>query len=360
MKFLPKKIRVGVDLGSTNIKIIGVQQHHHKYELLFHEVVDLINQGPLEAYEEITDELYVQQLSQLVEKYELANSFVAATIPSSSAILRGITVVAPESEEELSELVQDELRQTCNANFDEMQIACEVLENDKINDEHTTLFACAVPDVVVKRVEKILSRAGLKPTVLDPDALEIYNAFEHLCSDAISEPTAIVQIGSQYTICVITQPGKDPFFHIINLGGNDITKHIMEDLNITYNKAETLKRKMYQKKWANKKSYQDSKLPVIFAEYCTLLIAEVKKCIRYFQTNEGVAQIEKILLTGGGAQLYLLADTFQRHLSINTELWYPINQLEQPHAHEQEAEEQEENADGLYFTPCIGAIIRGQ
>ncbi len=354
---MARNLHVGVDLGSTSIKVVGMQQRRDGYHLLFHEVVDLVNDDFCEAFDDITDGVYVTQLRRIARKYGLGRATVSAAVPTSSAILRDITVVTPESEDALAENIQEELRQVTDMNLDEMRIACEVMDEGNHNATAVSLFACAVPERAVRRVQHILQGAGLSPQVLAPDALEIYNAFDYFTRNAEAAPLSLVHIGSQYTVCILTQPGKSPFFYIIRLGGNDITKRLMQELRLSFKKAEILKRKIYQAKWVRSAAYGQSHLHDIFAEFADLLIAEVKKCIRHYQANEGVSFIEKVFLTGGGAKLCDLAQSFQLQLDIPTRLWDPVEALAsvaQPSGAEPGV------TDGVYFGACIGAVVRGE
>jgi len=355
-----KKFRVCVDLGSTDIKIAGISKNGKAFNLLFYDVIDLITEYSLESFSEISDDHYIEQLRKLVSKYRLENVKVSATLPANSAIIHNLKLNPAQTESELIETIHEELSQFGSQKIEEMHIACHEMDenNDENNSEEQqlSLLACAVPNSVLERYRRILQESRLKASVLDLDALGVYNAFYFFHSKKISVPVTILQIGSQYTVCLVMFPGKTPFFYVIKLGGNTITIRIMEELCLSFFKADKLKRRIFRPKWTNTEAFQKLTLSEILSEFTDNLISEVKRCLQHYQSCEGVAEIGKIYLTGGAAKMDLLVGLFFQKLKIETELWNPLNFFQQTSAQQNE---QNRQLLGIHLTPTIGTLLRG-
>lgn len=345
-----------MDLGSTNIKIAGIRKKGDVFQLEFYDVIDLIKEYSLSSLSEINDDLYIEQLRNLVSKYHLRNADANATLPANCAIIHNLKLSLSEIESDITEIILQELRQASLEQIDEMQIACQQLDEPHGPEDQISLLVCAVPNSVVERYLKILTDCGFKVSVLDLDAMGVYNAFYFFLNKKLSFPVTAVNIGSQYTICIIMQPGKTPFFYVIKLGDNNITSKIMEELCLTLSKAEILKRRIYRPKWTNSGAYHKSSLSEILAEFANNIVFEVKRCLRHYQSREGVAEIGKIYLTGGGAKTDLLVNLFHEKLNIRTELWNPLNffKITSP-----QQDEQIRQLLGIQLTPTIGTLLRG-
>ena len=350
------KFRVGVDLGSTNIKIAGIGQKGQAFQLLFYDVIDLIKEYSLESFSEINDEHYIEQLRKLVTKYHLINAKVSATLPANSAIIHNLKLNPDQTESEIIETIHAELRQFGLEKIEEMHIACHEMDENNSEEQQLSLLACAIPNSVLERYRRILEEGRLKASVLDLDALGVYNAFNFFHGKKISVPTTVLQIGSQYTVCLIMLPGKTPFFYVIKLGGNTITNKIMEELCLSFFKADKLKRRIFRPKWTNTEAFQKLTLSEILSEFADNLISEVKRCLQHYQSCEDVAEIGKIYLTGGAAKMDLLVSLFYQKLKIETELWNPLNFFKKTSAQQ---DEQNRQLLGIHLTPTIGTLLRG-
>lgn len=356
MRLFSEKLRVGLDLGSTHIKLVGLRLRDQDFNLEFAEVVDLVREYSLESFHDITEAHYVEQLRKLVAKHDLKNAKVAAVLPSSSAIIQILKVGLSQTDSEMAEKIQNELRRVSSDNLDEMQITCHELDESESEDDEVPLLVCAVATAVVERFKRIIHESGLNATVLDLDALAVYNAFYYFSNKLSCGPTTMLQIGSQFSICVILLPGKNPFFHVIKLAGNDITKQVMAKTKSTFSEAESIKLGGNHSEWSDIGYFQDLALQKIHSEFSAILLSEVKKCIRHIQSHEDIIEFERVYLTGGGAQIDSLIDFFQESLHIDTEIWNPINQLLKDDNNNGETNQFQ---SGIYLAPAVGTALRG-
>jgi type IV pilus assembly protein PilM len=354
---LSDKLRVGVDLGSTTIKVVGVLQTRHSYELQFYDVVDLVQEYAPNSTEEIQDDFYVEQLQKIASAYNLKDATLSATLPADSAVIHLIELNTSQSDVEAAETIQSELQEVSPEGLDKMQIVVHPVGAGPEESGQQAFLACAVPNETMKRYLGILRETGLKPSVLDLDALGVYNAFHFFSNKKISFPLTVVQLGSHYTICSILLPGKNPFFKVIKLGGNDITSRIMTEFNVAYSKAEAMKNRFLDTSRTNSVSYKKTKLYEILLSFSEQLSLEIKKCIRHFQTFEGVVTNGQIYFTGGGAKLDVLLELFADHLRMNVYLWNPLDHFVKTYLDQDDDENRRRK--GVHLTPALGTVLRG-
>ncbi len=353
MSFFSKKIRVGIDLGSSSIKIAGFRQKRGVCHLEFIDTIDLIQKYSLEPLQEVADDLYVDQLRELAQKYHLKGTVISVALPAGSGIIQILKVTAAQSESELFGQIRSELKLVTDLSLDDMQIACLELEDKGSADDKIPLLVCTIPNEVFARYKSIISRAGLKANVFDLDALGVYNAFYYF-SEKDFGPTTIVQVSDHYSICLIILPGKPPFFHVIELGAEHLNEQPPE---MTNSKAETSVAAGDESKWADLGLLQGLSPLQIHSANFENLSSEVRKCMRHIQTHEGILKFDKIYLSGGGFVLADLAESFEQAFEIETRIWNPILQFTNGGNKELTRNQLE---SGRYLIPAIGTALRGK
>lgn len=341
MALLSKKLRIGIELGTSKIKLVGLRKKGQLFDLEFFEVVDMLKKYALPPFEGIPEECYIEQLQALAAKYKLKNMDVSVVLPASSAIMQILNISADQSESELLDKIRGELKQVTDQNLDDMRIACHELEDKDSADGKIPLLVCAIPNEVVARYKRIISEAGLKENVFDLDALGVYNAFYYFYETNFG-PTTIVQIDDQVSICLIIVPYKSPFFRVINLGAEHLDN----------GKANSENSQQGDFKWTDLELFQNLSGKKVAPGVYDNFASEVKKCIRHIQAHEGISDFERIYLTGVGPDLPELADTIQKSLKIETKMWNPVLQFAN-------GSEQTKKNEGVHLASVIGTALRG-
>lgn len=158
------------------------------------------------------------------------------------------------------------------------------------------MLIAALRDVVVANAEAV-RRAGLELVGVDliPFALA-----RSLTDPAAGETVALVDIGSTSTTITIATAGVPEFIRILPVGGEDLTKSLMELGRLTREQAEQMKRLVGVSEEAVEPRFRPV-VSLVVARTSELLTA-VRDTLAYFHDTRrrGVARIR---LTGGGSRL---------------------------------------------------------
>ena len=133
---------------------------------------------------------------------------------------------------------------------------------------------------------------------------------------------AIINIGASITNVVISKRGNPVFVRDIALGGNQFTDLIQKELNLKYEKAESVK-KGRQVEGVSPAAVMPV-INLIFGE----LKNEVKKTFEFYRSNTMEGRIDNILLSGGTANLESILDLFSQEFDIPFEIVNPFNNIE--------------------------------
>ena len=179
---------------------------------------------------------------------------------------------------------------------------------DESGTPYTQVFLIAVEQAQIKRYQNIFARAGLTLRVLEVEALSVARAL------TANDPTAalILDIGSRVTSLTIAEAGQPRFTSQSDFAGASLTQSISESLAINPLRAEELKRERGIMSTA-----PNYELSTIMAPFLDATIQEVKRALASYETQFSSARkVERIILTGGGANLLGIEKYFASHVPI--------------------------------------------
>ncbi len=189
-------------------------------------------------------------------------------------------------------------------------------------------------------------QAGLTP--VDVDLIPF--ALNHLLVQRpkLAGTIALVSIGGTTTSVIITNNGVPLFVRVIPAGGVDLTQGLMSALEITYEKAENLKR-VLRFSLATTDDDDETNLvlapcacPECLADFANAkdpraievlqsvtgeLLSSLRSTVNYFNNTRSVEPVAKILLTGGGAQLSGLAKSLAEMTDVPVTIVDPFESI---------------------------------
>lgn len=131
---------------------------------------------------------------------------------------------------------------------------------------------------------------------------------------------AIIDMGAHLTTIVVHDHGVPKMVRTLPRGGEHITDLLADRLSITPLEAEQTKR-------TDGLESSNNEVARAVVEALRPLIAEIRTSIGYFRSTNGNAQIERISLTGGGANLRGVAPVFAEQLGLPTRVVDPMQHV---------------------------------
>lgn len=141
-------------------------------------------------------------------------------------------------------------------------------------------------------------QAGLHPQVVDLNALALLRSAK--VNQRAENVIATVDIGGSMTTVAIAAHGVPRLVRVIPAGGRDVTSAVARQLNMPALDAEGLKRQI----GATPQIPQEWALAVeAINDVNRSLVESIRNTFVYHQSNNPGSGIDKVVLTGGGAQL---------------------------------------------------------
>jgi type IV pilus assembly protein PilM len=200
------------------------------------------------------------------------------------------------------------------------------------------LLVVACPKHLIDRTLSIAKKAGLRPAHLDVGPFAIWNAFTALKAGKKEETVAVIDLGSEKTSICLFRDGILKFSREVTPAGADITRAVIEgigslgDSELIYERAERIKQEMgipseSRQEQLSDKSASLSKISFLVRPVLERLSAEIRRSLDYYRSQFNEERIDKLLLTGGGANLKNIVSYLASELRLPVEHFNPLSKI---------------------------------
>ena len=199
--------------------------------------------------------------------------------------------------------------------------AAESAEEKKEKGDNLKILLTAAPKKIVERYIRIFKAADLELLSLETEAF----ALERSLVAGDPAPIMIIDIGAVSSDVTIIDNSIPILTRSIDVGGSAITKAVMTSLNVDLSRAEQFKRDI------GFSVLGPSDLPDIIKSTLNPIINEVKYSLDiYLSQSKHNMSLEKIILTGGSAWLPELVSYLSKLLDVKVIIGDPWDKIVYP------------------------------
>jgi len=324
---------IGLDIGSHSIKLVGLK---------------MTSKGPFLTslgMKEIppgTDKEDVDKLSQILKtlfkEVGVKTNKVNLIVSGSGVHIKRISIPSlPKNE--LKEAVRWEIKDHLPFPVETAQIDFHIL-NEYVEDnvKKLNLMVVACPKHLIDRTLSIAEGAGLQPVHLDVAAFALWNTLLVWNQLGKEETVALIDMGAEKTGIYLFKDGILQFVREVTPGGADITRAVMEGMGskgepeAIFERAEEIKQEMEipsepSQEGMSDKSASLSKLSFLVRPVLERLAAEIGRSLDYYRSQFNEERIDRILLTGGGANLKNIVSYLANELRLPVEHFNPLKKI---------------------------------
>ena len=314
--FKPDSKLLGLDIGSTSVKIIQLDKNNDNFTVTAAWLVDI----PEDIYgdedqNEIDIVQTIRQCHKLAgEKTQLAVCSVCG--PDVAVRKFDFPVLPPEDIEGAVEL---EASQVCPFNIEQGTVDYQMIKSDENN--MSGVLVAATNDLIEKK-KNLAERASIETVFMDVDGLALLNCFKQCQETKQDETTIILNVGSTFTTLAIAGSSGLPFIRDIAYGGNDIIKRIARDNDVS---TEIVRDILFG-------SGQSSDVEFEFSESLNRagkkLVTDVTETLRYHITQQNTAPVERVFVCGGFALAKGFVEMLDNSLPASVILWNPFEKMQ--------------------------------
>jgi type IV pilus assembly protein PilM len=319
---------LGVDIGGSSIKMVELTNNNGRAQLVTYGYLERSLSGKkvkLIDEPEKTSELIKKVVaSSKVMTKRAVTALPAAAVFSAIISLPEIAKADLASTKKVTAAVEWEAKKVLPLPLEEMVLDWKVLsseeelqkkekvDGDKIKNLQVLLTGAA-KEVVQKYIE-IFKKADLELVSLETESFALARSMVGKDKSTV----ILVDIGAANTDISVIENSIPLLNRSVSVGGLDISKGIMDTLKITLEQAEQFKRDL-----AGNPSEEG--MPEVVQRAVQAILDEIQYTMNFYleQPENKDKKFERIVLSGGTANLFNLSEYFAEKLDIRTFIGNP-------------------------------------
>ena len=317
--FSKKKDLVGIDIGSSSVKLVQLLQNKDSYQLLNVGIAPL----PPEAIVDnslMDTASVVEAVRNLVGSMGIKSKEMACSISGNSVIIRKILLNAMSSEE-LEEQISWEAEQYIPFDIKDVHVDFQILGPDPIDPSKMQVLLVASKKDIINEYVSLFADAGLKLDVMDIDTFALQNSAELSgVMDDKDAVIALVNIGAGIMNINVVKGEVSLFTRDVQMGGNLYTEEIQKQLGVGAQEAESMKM------LATESSAEP--LQSVIRRVNDTISQEIRRSIDFYNsTASNEDRISGISIAGGCSKVTGLCDAIKERLGMDVELIDPFSRI---------------------------------
>lgn len=315
--FFSNKSYLGIDIGSSSIKIVELKQEMGTARLVtygFSESPAVLDQKSVKEIAKI--------INEICDRSGVISHNAVSALPTFS-VFSSIINLSGVNKKDIASAIQWEAKKVIPLPLEDMILDWRKIDEygDKVDKGNIRVLLTGAPRALVKKYIDIFKLSKINLLSLETEIFALTRAL--LGND--KSPILTVGMGAITTDLSIIDQGLPVLSRSIDIGGLTITKAISNNLNIGLERAEQFKYDL----GISLTESQDDIIPKTITETISLIVNEIKYSLDLFQ-NKNNKKVEKIVLSGGSALLINFASYLSKILNINVIVGDPWSRVSYP------------------------------
>lgn len=318
----------GIDIGSSSIKVVQIKKEKGSVVLETYGEVALspYMKQPIGTAVSPTPEIIVTALRDLFKESHITARDFVISLPSPATLI--FMLKLPKvSQPNLASIIPNEAHKFIPVPLSEIALDYMVIPSRETYADEAMgassdieVLVVAVRNDTLALYQEISKNAELGEVTMEVEPFSIIRSgFRHEIT-----PVMVIDIGAKTTRIFIVEYGVIRMFHVINRGSMFLTEMLARTLNVSFEKAEELKR-TYTK--------HQSIDPVLVEKTINsgneYILSEADAVLLQYQ-RESQKLVQKIILSGGGVLLDGFYNHVVEHFKTPTEIVSSFDKAQSP------------------------------
>jgi len=317
MLFMKSREIVGIDIGSSSVKLVQLDEQKGSFQLKNAGILPLPSEAIVDNSLMDTTTI-VETIKSLVKSLDIKAKDAVCSISGNSVIIRKITLPAM-TPEELEDQIAWEAEQYIPFDINDVNLDFEILDSDLAASGKMTVLLVASKKEIINEYAAVFNESGLKLVVVDVDSFAIQNIYELNYDTAPGDVVALVNIGASIMNLNVVKDGISLFTRDVQMGGNLYTEEIQRQFSLSGQDAERIKVTL---------DYPDKeRLKETIARINETLSIEINRSLDFYNSSAEDQKITKVYLSGGCSKVAMLAEAVSQRLGLAVELLNPLQKI---------------------------------
>ncbi|HEU4721752.1 MAG TPA: type IV pilus assembly protein PilM [Gemmatimonadaceae bacterium] len=310
-----KKTTVGLDIGSGLVKVAVVDHSKKQPELVKVAVVPLLADAIVEG--EVMDPgIVAEAIQSALAAAGVKSKQVVTAVGGRDVIIKKIQIERVK-EQQARELMRWEAEQHVPFDMESVELDFQILDPDDDGVEMSVLLVAAKRELIESKL-RVLTDAGLEPSMVDVDAFALHNAFEINYPEAMRGIVALVNIGHDVTNINILDDGVPILTRDITVGTRRFREDLQRERGISADEAQQLLQGY------DRSAHLDAVLEGRGEE----IAVGIERAAAFLaSSSRSAGAVRAIYTCGGGARIPGLSDALADRLRLSVQQANPLTNL---------------------------------
>jgi type IV pilus assembly protein PilM len=347
MLFQKKKDVIGIDVGSSAVKLVHLKEVKGGYQLSALGMAMLPSEAIVDNA--IMDSgSIVDTIKALVESQKLKTKNVATSISGHSVIIRKIQLPIM-TEEEMEASIQWEAEQYIPFEISEVNLDFQILGPDENDASLMNVILVAAKKDFVNDYVALFKECGLNPHVMDIDCFAVENVYEESYGTREDEIVGLIDMGASSMNVNVLRGNMSVFTRDIQVGGSTYNEEIQKRLGLNNEDAERVKL------GGEIADVSAETVAEVMEDATETLTQEVQRSIDFFSATSSDEKVQRVYVTGGVSTVPAVKTSLENRLGVPVEILDPWRQISYS---EKDFDPDYLRAIGPVFTVAAGLAMR--
>ncbi len=318
--FRKKKGTVGIDIGSSSVKLVELKETKKGYQLKNFGVAPLSSEAIVDGA--IMDSgAIADAIRSLITNLKVKVKDVVTSVSGHSVIIKKINLPIM-TDDELAESIQWEAEQFIPFDINDVNIDFQIMSGSASEEQgQMEVLLVAVKKDMINDYITLFNQVNLNPVVVDVDSFSIENMFEVNYQIEEDEVIALVNIGASIMNINILKGGVSAFTRDISMGGNQFTEEIQKHFSVSYEDAEMLK------VGGDIPGIKKQEVEIIMKNVAEGVANEIQRSLNFFSATSATDQITNVYVCGGSSKVKGFIDVLEDKVGVPIEFLNPFNNI---------------------------------
>lgn len=321
MIFKSKQL-IGLDIGSTSVKIVGLKPSKKDEFELAHLGIEPLSPDTIVDGAIMAKLPVAEAINRIYNSQGIKTNNVATSVSGHAVIVKKINLPA-QSPEELSESIMWEAEQYIPFDISDVNIDYEILKTIPGTGTIEVLLV-AVKKEKISDQTSVINLAGKVPAVVDVDAFSLLGCFNYNYQPTGHTVTALLNIGACLSNLCIVKGSELLFTRDISVGGNQYTDFLQKNLNLSFEDAEKIK------KGSAVAGVNEADAHRIVDSVSEIIELEIQKTFDFFKATTTTDRIDRMILSGGTARIRGLSEHLSQKFEVPVEIFNSFKRISFP------------------------------
>ena len=320
--FAGKKQYVGLDIGSSSLKLVEILGEKGSYTMNRFLTVPL-DKGVIVDGAVVDIDALAEAIKSLFKNSGCQKKSIVTSLSGHSVIIKKANF--PDMDDhDLQETIHDEASKYLPFdNMDDVNFDFQVLGRNANNPNQNDVIIVAAKKDAIEGYAEAIDIAGLSLAIMDVDSFALETMYQENYEYEEKDVVVIANIGASITSLNVVRNAASIFTRDFALGGNMITEAIQSQYGVSAEESEQIKLHGPEgDESAKMEFFRNTLLPLADS-----LCAEIDRSIDYFRSTYNDEDIKMILLAGGGANIPGIVNDLSQRLSVPVEIINPFKKI---------------------------------